>query len=308
MDRLNRPVVQVDAAPSKARQAARRWWAALPCECACVAASHPRGFNQHTTEPVSYAGHGPDGHAADPGSLDTIVGSRVLRRVIRNTLPVLSERSAVTPQQWAQMSRAEQAEHIGHYGPPPAEWSNQPGYQTAVSEPAPVLVAPKRRKVWPWVLLAIVMIPILLFVACTALVGGAVKSVDDARKGGTVKIGETFTYASGLALTVAQPKPFDPDNQFIVDPRKEAGYEATVTVANGTKSPVGVSLILINATVNNAPAEQVFTESIPDQQIQVGQKLAVPFRFKVKKGTTGDLQIAVTDTFNEPVFFTGKLP
>ncbi len=166
---------------------------------------------------------------------------------------------------------------------------------------------PKRRKVWPWVLLAAVMIPILGFVACAALVGTAVNQVEENRQGGTVAIGETFTYKSGLAITVAQPTPYDADNEFIVSD-KETGYEATVTVVNGTDKSVGAVLISINATVNSAPAQQIFTDNaIPTQDIAPGQKLAIPFRFKVPAGTTGPMQIAVTDTFNEPIFFTGQL-
>jgi hypothetical protein len=191
--------------------------------------------------------------------------------------------------------------------PPPSpsgSYGQQPHMQQPYAQPPP---PPKRRKVWPWVLLAVVLIPILGFVACTAMVGAGIKAVDDARKGGTVQIGETFTYASGLAITVAQPEPYDAGNEFIVGDN-EAGYEATVTVVNGTKDPVGASLITINATVNNGPAQQIFTDNaLPTQQIAPGQRLEIPFRFKVAEGTTGQLQIAVTDTFNEPVFFTGTL-
>lgn len=167
--------------------------------------------------------------------------------------------------------------------------------------------APRRRRIWPWVLLALVLVPVLFFAACAALVGGAVNSVDQARKGGTVKIGETFTYASGLALTVSTPKPYKSSNPYIVG-SGESGYEVTVTIHNGTKDPVGATLITMNVTVANAPAERVFESvDLPTQDIAVGQDLQVPLRFKVKKGGTGPLQVSVTDTFNEPVFFTGSL-
>lgn len=167
--------------------------------------------------------------------------------------------------------------------------------------------APKRRKVWPWVLPGIVMVPVLGFVACTALVGGAISAVDAARQGGTVAIGETFTYASGLSLTVAPPTPYEPENQFEVSSGEQA-FETVVTVVNGTDKPVSATLISKNATVNGSPAQEVFgTATFATQDIAPGQKLVLPFRFKVENGTTGPLQIAVTDTFNEPVFFTGTL-
>lgn len=81
-----------------------------------------------------------------------------------------------------------------------------------------------------------------------------------------------------------------------------------MTIRNGTDEPVDAILITMNGTVNNAPAERVFDDSfLPTQDIAAGPQLKVPFRFKVKRGTTGPLQIAVTDTFDEPVFFTGTL-
>lgn len=195
-------------------------------------------------------------------------------------------------------------------GRPGQHPDQQPGYDDRrYDDPRyapPPPAAKKRRRVWPWVLLAVVMTPILGFAACAALFAGGVAAVDQARQGGTVAIGETFTYQSGLALTVSQPVPYDADNEFIIA-AGEQGYESTVTITNGTDQPVGSALTLPNATVNSAPAQQVFDEGFVTQDIAPGQQLAVPFRFKVAEGTTGPLQIAVAGSFNEPVFFTGQL-
>lgn len=165
----------------------------------------------------------------------------------------------------------------------------------------------RRRRIWPWVLLAVVMVPVLGFIGCTALVGGAINAVDAGRQGGTVAIGETFTYKSGLALSVAAPTPYVPANEFEVGPGEQA-FEAAVTVVNGSDRPVSATLISKNATVNGAPAQEVYgAATFATQDIAPGQQLVLPFRFKVPEGTTGPLQIAVTDTFNDPVFFTGTL-
>jgi hypothetical protein len=146
-----------------------------------------------------------------------------------------------------------------------------------------------------------------MFAGCAALVSGAASSIQDSRQGGTVALGQTFTYKSGLALSASAPQPYRSDNQFTIA-TGEAGYETSVTVVNGTKNAVGATLITMNATVNNAPVERIYDGvAFPTQDIAPGQQLVIPFRFKVKKGTKGSLQIAVTDTFNEPVFFTGKL-
>ncbi len=208
----------------------------------------------------------------------------------------------MTPEQWTRLTPQQQAAHIAQYGPPPANWGAAP-----TPPQQQVVVIQKRRRIWPWVLLALVLVPVLFFVACTAFVGTAVNSVDQARKGGTVKIGDTFTYASGLALSVSAPKPYKSSNPYIID-KGEAGYEVTVTIRNGTNKPVGATLVTMNVTVNNAPAERIYDGAdLPTQDIAVGQQLQVPVRFKVKKGATGALQVAVTDTFNEPVFFNGAL-
>lgn len=179
-----------------------------------------------------------------------------------------------------------------------------PGYPQQGYPPAP---PPKKRKVWPWVLLAVVLVPILGFVACTAMVGGAINAVDEARKGGTVALGETFTYQSGVQVAAFPPTTYKSNNQFIVG-AGETGYKTTVAVVNGSDKPVGAALVTINATVGSTPAERVFEDAnLPTQDVAPGQRLDIPFQFKVKKGTAGDLQIAVTVDFNEPVFFTGKL-
>lgn len=189
--------------------------------------------------------------------------------------------------------------------PQPFDPNQQYGGPPPPTSPLPV--SPRRRRVWPWVLLAVVLVPILGFAACTALIGGAVSAVDDARKGGTVAIGETFTYASGLALTVAAPAPYTPDNEFEV-PTGQIAFEAPVTIVNGSDQPVSAALITKNATVAGQPAPEVVgSASFATQDIAPGQQLVLPFRFAVPAGMTGALQIAVTGTFNEPVFFTGTL-
>jgi hypothetical protein len=172
---------------------------------------------------------------------------------------------------------------------------------------APLPATPKRRRVWPWVLLVVVLIPVLTVVGCSALFVGGVSAVQSQREGGTVPIGQTFTYKSGLALTVSDVSSYKSSNQFIVT-KNESAYQGTVTVVNGTKDPVGAALLTINVTAGSTPAERIFEDApLPTQDIAPGQQLQVPFQFKVKKGTTGPLQISVTAALNEPVFFTGTL-
>jgi hypothetical protein len=167
--------------------------------------------------------------------------------------------------------------------------------------------APPRRSRWPIVVLCLVLVPLLGLGACIGLVGMGAKAVDDARKGGTVALGQSFRYASGVELAVTAPQPYKAPNQFSVE-RGNVAFETTVTITNGSSRPMSASLVTMNATLAGAPAKQVLDGDILHaQDIAPGQQLKVPFRFQVPKGTTGPLQISVQDTFNEPVFFTGTL-
>lgn len=194
-------------------------------------------------------------------------------------------------------------QHRGGYPYPSGEYQ-QPAAQRYVPPlPAP---APKRRRIWPWALLAIVLIPVLVVVSCSALFVSGVTAVQDQRAGGTLPIGQTFTYKDGTALRVADLKPYKSSNPYNIA-KDEAGYQGTVTVVNGTKSPQNTVGVLINVAVGGTAAERVYDSVPPTQDLAPGQTAKIPFMFKVKKGTAGALQVSVAAGFNEPVFFTGSL-
>ncbi len=134
-------------------------------------------------------------------------------------------------------------------------------------------------------------------------------AVQDQRAGGTVALGGSFTYRSGLALAVSVPVPHQVGNEFIVDPDTEEAFAVTVRVTNGTDEPVGAALVTVNATVAGRPVERIFDEGtqLVSQDIAPGQSLEFPAHFKAPQDAAGDLQIAAAGAFNEPVFFTGTL-
>jgi hypothetical protein len=177
------------------------------------------------------------------------------------------------------------------------------GQQYAPQPPAP---APKRRRIWPWFLLAVVLVPVLVVVSCSALFVGGVTAVQDQRQGGSLPIGQTFTYKDGTALTAADIKPYKSDNPYSVA-KNESAYEGTVTMVNGTKNPINTVTALINVSVGGTAAERIYDSAPPTQDLAPGQTAKIPFQFKVKKGDKGALQVSVSAGFNEPVFFTGTL-
>lgn len=205
-------------------------------------------------------------------------------------------------------------------GRPDAAYRPDPGYRLDPGRrehtdrrPAlrhPPIAPRKRRRTGRIVVivLAVLLTPLAFLFACSKLVGAAADKVDEARAGGTVNVGEMFSYQSGLALTASVPVQHDAKNQFIVA-KDEVAFETTVKITNGTKDPAGTALITINVTADGKPAERIFDDGaqLVTQDIAPGRSLEFPVRFKVKKGTKGPLQIAITDTFNEPVFFNGQL-
>jgi hypothetical protein len=196
---------------------------------------------------------------------------------------------------------------VDPYGLPLHPQDRIPVQRRAHQAPVRRRAAPRRRSRWPIVVVCLVLVPLLGLGACIGLVGMGAKAVDDARKGGTVSLGQSFRYASGVELAVTVPQAYKAPNQFAVE-RGNVAFETTVTITNGSSRPMSATLVTMNATVAGAPATQVFDgDIVHTQDIAPGQQLKVPFRFQVPKGTTGPLQISVQDTFNEPVFFTGTL-
>jgi hypothetical protein len=177
------------------------------------------------------------------------------------------------------------------------------GQQYAPPQPPP---APKRRRVWPWVLLAVVLIPVLIVAGCSALFVGGVSAVQDQRAGGALPIGQTFTYKDGTALTVADLGSYRSPNPYSVA-KGELAFQGTVTVMNGSKNPENTVTVTINISVAGVAAERVYDAMPSTQDLAPGQTAKIPFQFKVKKGTAGPLQVSVSAGFNEPVFFTGSL-
>ena len=195
----------------------------------------------------------------------------------------------------------------GPYRPQTQQWpTQQPPAPQQPWQPAPPPVQ-RRRRIWPWFLLAIVLVPVLTVVSCTALFGAAVNGVNTARQGGTVPIGHTFTYQDGTQVTVSDIAGHKVSNPYILD-RGEVAYQGTVTVVNGTKNPLNTIGVSINATVGGVQADRVFDGvTVPNQDLAPGQAAKILFQFKTKQGVTGALQVSVTAGFNEPVFFTGSI-
>lgn len=123
----------------------------------------------------------------------------------------------------------------------------------------------------------------------------------------TVAIGEafSFSYRSGLVLSVVQPKPYSSANEF------------EVTVINFTSNPVvGPSIELsatvgeLNATVGADPTKEQRGDisSLSTKAIEPCKPVNVPFCIQVPAGTNGSLRIKLRDTSQgSSVVFRGQV-
>jgi hypothetical protein len=124
--------------------------------------------------------------------------------------------------------------------------------------------------------------------------------------GGAAKIGETFTLESGLSLNVTAPQKYTTGDTSVLGPGEQA-YQVIVAVNNGSDEVVALPDVTISAVVNGSAAEAIYPDGPLTQAVEPGVQMNVPFRFKVKDGTTGALQISVRATSRKPVYFTGTI-
>lgn len=158
----------------------------------------------------------------------------------------------------------------------------------------------RRRRKWPWLLGAVALV--------AAAVSSWVLVVAPARAGATtnaVPIGATFTYPSGLAVTVSDVNAYTSTNAVVVPPGDTA-YRGTVTVLNGTTTPVRTALMIIGVATGPVVDDRIFENAPPPtQDIAPGQQLQVPFAFTVAKQAVGPLRVTVTAALDQaPAIFT----
>jgi hypothetical protein len=171
--------------------------------------------------------------------------------------------------------------------------------------PAPAVAAKRGRPRWMWVALGAV---VLVAAACggwALLAGGP--AVTDGVKAVQVQVGATAASASGLEFTVTAPQPYQPANSLLLD-KGDTAYGTTLTVLNDSGDVAPASRIVVAATVGGRAAPQVFDQTfLSTQPIPAGQRLEVPFRFRVPQGVTGSLQITISESGVPTVIVNGTL-
>lgn len=115
--------------------------------------------------------------------------------------------------------------------------------------------APRKRKVWPWVLAAVVLLPILAFAACTAIVGGAITgAVKEGQKQQDATTASRSATCKGKTYPDRQPANDVCANpaglislegvQVTASPLRKTGNQACTNVAysNGSKETISFNV------------------------------------------------------------------
>ncbi|MET3959818.1 hypothetical protein ABIE52_006753 [Rhodococcus sp. OAS809] len=151
------------------------------------------------------------------------------------------------------------------YGQP-----QQPGYAPYAQQPLP----PQKKKKWPWILLAIVVVFIALVAGCTALVGGAINSVDEESKKEIVVTYEVTGESDGAIVTyTGNDSNISQDTAATLPWTKDVTVTglikvATLTASNGFDGTGSITCkiivdgqVLTENTANGAGASASCTES-----------------------------------------------
>jgi hypothetical protein len=163
----------------------------------------------------------------------------------------------------------------------------------------PAVAGRRRRRVWPW-LLAVVVI---LGAGAGAWLFWPAQA--DQQVAGTVPIGASFTYPSGLVVTVSDISPYTSTNPSIVA-SGDTAYRGTVTLVNGSSAAVNSAVMTIDVATGAHSDDRIFENALPPtKDIAPGQQLAVPFAYTVVKQATGQLQVTVTAVPDHPAVFVG---
>lgn len=156
-------------------------------------------------------------------------------------------------------------------------------------------LAAKRRRTRS-IIIAVVGVALLGLLVHQLVWGGSV----------TTKIGETYTPTDGAALNVGTPQKYAPAG-VPPAPAGEQIYQVIVTVNNPTDEKISTSDVVITATVDGTEAPAVYPDGPITQDIEPGVQLNVPFRFTVKDGVSGPLQVTVNEPGGKVVYFNGTI-
>lgn len=204
----------------------------------------------------------------------------------------------------------------------------------------PPVVAAQKRKAWPWVVGAVVLILIIAALAAPTDDGdGRVDAVKtdstptpttaptEAESGepapvetsesplppSVAQVGESFTYDDGLKVSVVKLNRYRPGTTNLGYTPGHIGVEAHVTITNGTSENFDTSMAQVRMTygASGSQAEKIYDEkhgSGFEGTIAPGRNRTAVFAFSVPPAGTNQIGVEIEPSFtHDAALFEGKV-
>ena len=126
--------------------------------------------------------------------------------------------------------------------------------------------------------------------------------------------GQTYTWPDGLAVTVSEVKAYRPSSSAATGQAAARYVSMSVTLSNGSEKNVEATGTTLVATINGAPADQVFDSAkgiggSPTSTVLPGKSVTYTVAFGVPAKEQADLQVEVRPGFGfgyQPAIFVGR--
>ena len=131
----------------------------------------------------------------------------------------------------------------------------------------------------------------------------------DQAKPTTATFGQTWTWNDGLAVTISQPTPFDPD-QYAAGATQAANVLFTVTVTNNSQESVKTTLSMVNVNSGGVAGSKIIDIEnnlggfAPQTPLLPGQQVSWNVAFSVTDPSNITMQFDLNDFDHDAVVFT----
>jgi hypothetical protein len=131
----------------------------------------------------------------------------------------------------------------------------------------------------------------------------------------TGAFGQKITWPDGVAVSVSKPEPYKPSSSAATGPGAARFVSMKVTMTNGSAKDLSASGIVLSATANGSPAEQVYDSakglnSSPSSTVLPGKSVTFTVAFGLSSKDPADIQVELQPGFGvgyQPAIFTGQV-
>ena len=127
----------------------------------------------------------------------------------------------------------------------------------------------------------------------------------------TGAFGQKITWPDGVAVSVSKPEPYKPSSSAATGPGAARFVSMKVTMTNGSAKDLSASGIVLSATANGSPAEQVYDSARANSSpSSPGKSVTFTVAFGLSSKDPADIQVELQPGFGvgyQPAIFTGQV-